>query len=224
MHFLCLHGKGTNSKVFEIQTAALRYALGDHHTYDFAEGVISAPINPEARDYFPADDAYFQYFSEDDPAGCLKAVHDLDNFIAAEGPFDGVIAFSQGAAVASTLMLDRLRRDRARELVDPVFKCAIFIGAAIPCDPAELAEQGIIRPLSSEADGEVIEIPTTHIWGQQEWSPLPPRMAMLCRGEQRNVYTHEGGHVIPGTQMGDALTECVRVMKRAISMAQYRQY
>lgn len=183
---------------------------------------MSAEMHPAIRDYFPTTDKYFQYFEENDASSCLKALSDLDRFVAVEGPFDGVIAFSQGASIAATLMLQRLRQNAPIELVNPVFKCAIFLSAAIPCDPAEL-ERGNIRAMSYETDGEVIRVPTAHIWGKCETSTYPQCLVKLCLGEQRNVYVHEGGHEIPGSQMDQALKDTVRVIKRSISMAQYKQ-
>lgn len=202
--------------------AALRYALGDHHTYDFVEGVVNAEMHPAIRDYFSPTDAYFKYFEENDAGSCLKAMNDLSNFIAVEGPFDGVIAFSQGASVAATLMLHRLRQNPGHERVSPLFSCAIFLGAAVPCDPAEL-EAGRIKEMAYEADGEVILVPTTHIWGKLDPSVYPSSLAKLCSEDQRNIYVHVGGHEIPGSQMHEALGESVRMIKRSISMAQYNQ-
>ncbi|KAF2807003.1 uncharacterized protein BDZ99DRAFT_393444 [Mytilinidion resinicola] len=222
MRFLCLHGMGTNNKVFEIQTAALRYALGDHHTFEFVEGVVPAAMNDSLKGFFPATDGYFQYFEENDAASCLKAVNDLEAFVAVEGPFDGVLAFSQGASVATTLMVRSQQRDRPGDLLSPVFKCAVFLGAAVPCDAARL-DEGVVREMTHEADGEVIQLPTTHIWGEKDGSPYPPQLAALCASRQKNVYVHGGGHEVPSSNTDEALRESVRVIKRAISMAQYKQ-
>ena len=43
MHFLCLHGRGTNGRIFEAQTAAIRQAVGSGHTYEFIDGGVVAP-------------------------------------------------------------------------------------------------------------------------------------------------------------------------------------
>jgi hypothetical protein len=64
MHFLCLHGKGTNVQVLEVQLSATHvsgivvppnpsarlgavlYQLGDAHTYDFVEGNVLEEAAP----------------------------------------------------------------------------------------------------------------------------------------------------------------------------------
>lgn len=183
---------------------------------------MQAPMHPEIQGFFPPTDDYFEYFTPDDAATCLTAMRDLESFIAAEGPFDGVIAFSQGASVATTLMLQRQRMDPARELVDPVFKCAVFLGAAVPCDPAQL-ELGVVCEVSFEEYGEVLHVPTTHIWGKLDPSPYPARLARLCSKAKKSIYVHDGGHAVPGSQDNDAVRQTVRMMKRSIALAKYRQ-
>jgi len=126
MRFLCLHGMGTNSHIFEMQTAALRYELGDHHTYEFVEGTIETPIAPELKCYLSTGDTYFAYFDQNSLSTCRKALSDLETFIQTDGPFDGVMAFSQGAALASTLIVKKFLQDPCGQTLNPIFKCAIF--------------------------------------------------------------------------------------------------
>ena len=46
MRFLCLHGMGTNSRIFEAQTAAIRYLLGSEHTFEFIDGAVPTAMAP----------------------------------------------------------------------------------------------------------------------------------------------------------------------------------
>ena len=50
------------------------------------------------------------------------------DIIEEEGPFDGVMGFSQGAALAASLILER----RKKNPFDEIFKFAIFICATLP--------------------------------------------------------------------------------------------
>ena len=50
--------------------------------------------------------------------------------MAEEGPFAGVIGFSQGAALASSMMLEHAKSNPVNDL----FKLAIFAGASLPFD------------------------------------------------------------------------------------------
>lgn len=41
MRFLCLHGYGTSSEIFEKQFASIASGLGDHHDYIYLDGEVS---------------------------------------------------------------------------------------------------------------------------------------------------------------------------------------
>ena len=144
----------------------------------------------------------------------MKALNDLEAFIAAEGPFDGVLAFSQGATLATTYIVRQARRDPATV----PFKCAIFFSGGIPCDPS-LLERGEVRELDFATDGEVIRIPTANIWGRQDEMLWGPALNQLCAASMRTSFVHDGGHEIPGSKMKDAVTESVNAIRRAVFMA-----
>jgi pimeloyl-ACP methyl ester carboxylesterase len=80
------------------------------------------------EDFF--SEPYFCWYSLPTPAGLQAAFELLEETIEDEGPFDGVIAFSQGAAVGSSYILQCLKESPARS----PFKCAIFFCAAMPFD------------------------------------------------------------------------------------------
>lgn len=52
----------------------------------------------------------------------------INEVIEEEGPFDGVFGFSQGAALASSMMLEHAKRNP----LDDLFKLAVFIAASLP--------------------------------------------------------------------------------------------
>jgi hypothetical protein len=71
---------------------------------------------PEFANVASPNDEFFAYADFNDLASCLTALNQLDAYIAAEGPFDGLIAFSQGATIAATYGSTGERRGEA---VDP---------------------------------------------------------------------------------------------------------
>ncbi|KAH8673374.1 serine hydrolase FSH [Xylariales sp. PMI_506] len=222
MKFLCLHGAGTNSQIFEMQSAALRYDLGDYHTYDWAEGTVRAEMAPEIRDTFPADDQFFEYFEQGSPESYRNALNQLDEYIAAEGPFDGVIGFSQGAGLAANHIARKCKQG-SKDGDDSGFKCAIFIGCGYPIIDYDALCEGKVRKLSADTDGELIAIPTAHIWGERDdkWGPASSQLATLCRSSLKSVYQHPGGHEVPGSGATgrEAVARTVNVMRRAIETA-----
>lgn len=102
-----------------------------------------------------SDDQVPRFYNELSPSTSFKAIEDLDAFIKDSGPFVGVMAFSQGAGLAS-LMIKKLREHYIRQRLYLVFKFAIFFCGGVPIDPDEP------RLMDSELDGELIEIPTAN--------------------------------------------------------------
>lgn len=79
--------------------------------------------------------------------------------------------------------------------------------------------------LSVEEDGEVIQIPTAHIWGANDltYPKFGKVLSKLCREDSRAIYIHPGGHEIPGPKNEDALQNAIRVIKRTIERADEQQ-
>lgn len=57
---------------------------------------------PELRDVSSSTDECFSYADIEDLDTCLEAIELLDSYVTAEGPFDGILAFSQGAIIAAS--------------------------------------------------------------------------------------------------------------------------
>lgn len=147
---------------------------------------------------------------------------DLEEYITEEGPFDGVMAFSQGAGLAASLLLHRMQQDPEKALLYPVFRCAIFFSGGVPEDPKGLMGGGPRRLMRLEDDGEVINIPSVHIWGRNdELHPdFGPVLSRLCRTSQREEHVHDEGHVIPGPKDHVAVQKVTKLIKRTIERAE----
>ncbi|KAK6353818.1 hypothetical protein TWF730_008242 [Orbilia blumenaviensis] len=218
MHFLCLHGMGTNNKVFETQTAAIRAELGDDHTYDFVEGTIPWPKALDLGSLFSDDDDYFSYFDPSDPLSMHQAILDLRRYIQVDGPFDGVLAFSQGATLASSLLLmDQAGSDDAKNgNYSSGFKCAIFLAAGLAWNLHDLQKN--LWTQVDEASELRIHIPTAHVWASND--PLGPAIgtavAAISVPGTRYSYIHDEGHTVPGRRSPEKLHATLKVIRRAI--------
>ncbi|KAL3461785.1 serine hydrolase FSH [Aspergillus heterothallicus] len=216
MHFLCLHGTGTSSKILEMQTAAFRYELGDGHTYDFVQGLFHEPLGAEFQEIFPTEKDGFSYFNLDPAAASLQPVQDLEDFMAAEGPYDGVIAFSQGIIVASTIIFRSVQEGRPSP-----FKCAIFFSPRLGAmDYGEFQRSGKVGEIDFDAHQGVIPVPTALIWGRED--PDRGKAAQLQKLYPQGrlfSYVHSGGHAVPGAGQTVDLLKSVNVARRAIEMA-----
>lgn len=84
--------------------------------------------------------------TEHSPRATAKALNDLNTFIEDNGPFDGIMGFSHGGAVAASYILDR--QIRYRHLPAP-FSFAIFLSPTAPTfpDPSHLHSmiKGLLR-------------------------------------------------------------------------------
>lgn len=174
---------------------------------------------PELREVTSSTDEFFSYADIEDVESCLKALELLDSYVIAEGPFDGVLAFSQGAIIAASYLARRRQLGQLSKKSDLPFKCAIFFSA-----PAVYRiENGQLRPMTRDADGEMINIPTAHIWGSNDTTINGQAISDLCASETREIYVHEGGHEVPGARMNSAVKSSVQIIRRVISMTSYKQ-
>lgn len=85
-----------------------------------------------------------------------EALDYLYRIMEEDGPFDGIIGYSEGATVAATLILHEQRRFEM-DGTPPMFKCALFFAGWPPMNP-EL--DSIV--LADESD-LTITIPTCHV-------------------------------------------------------------
>lgn len=108
-----------------------------------------------------------------------------------DGPFDGIIGYSEGATVAGTLLLrERLRAEEKG--IPAMFKCAIFFMGWPPMDPRTyyvvLQDESLWR----------IELPTCHIIGSLD-PYLDGSMALynVCDPDTAFIFDTGKGHTLP---------------------------
>jgi hypothetical protein len=153
-------------------------------------------------------------------ASSLKAIDELDAYIAAEGPYDGVIAFSQPATLVITLMIRKFKEDPEGQRADPLFKCAVFFSPAMMPVDYKALQVGEFHTLNFATDGEIIDIPTAHIWGSgDQWAATGSELSRMCKANVRSVFIHDGGHEVPGPGSKVAVTSTVNVIRRAVDTA-----
>ncbi|KAJ3233348.1 hypothetical protein HDU81_002329 [Chytriomyces hyalinus] len=116
-----------------------------------------------------------------------------------KGPFDGVIGFSQGAAIATVLTakaLDECRRkDAPRSLM---WRGLVLVG-------------GVEVP-----DLESVQMQSVHVHGEQD--PFAPRSRLLLQsyergGEKLTIFTHKGGHAFPGPPKAPIYSDIARAIR-----------
>jgi pimeloyl-ACP methyl ester carboxylesterase len=160
------------------------------------------------------NEGYLGYFNPDAPASALTALRQLDAFIASHGPFEGVIAFSQGAQLAATYIVHKKLENHAAE---PVFKCAILFSPLGIYDPKEWITSGTVRKMDFATDGYVISLPSLVVWGEKDqWKEESEGVSKLCDQETLITFVHTGGHEIPGIGLKEAVGPIAKFAKRCI--------
>ncbi|KAK4118271.1 hypothetical protein N657DRAFT_651448 [Parathielavia appendiculata] len=140
MRFLCLHGMGTNSEIYEAQLAPIRGHLGAEHEFVFVDGAIECEPAHGVADIFPPP--FFCYYSKPTRSQ-LQAAYDLvEEVLEEDGPFDGVFGFSQGGALIASMLLQRCRTDPG---APDLFRVAIFTCASLPFDLDCNSDDGRIK-------------------------------------------------------------------------------
>lgn len=179
----------------------------------------------EISSLFDPSDKYYAYFDPDSAVSGLDALRLLDEYISAEGPFDSVLAFSQGACLAAMHIIRKAHHQHEAGLHRTAqalpFKCAIFLSGGAPRDPSAYEHRGELRILDPARDGRLIAIPTVHIWGDQdEWKSNSKLMKDMCREENATSFVHEGEHEVPGLGVKGAIIGTVNAMRRGIYRAE----
>lgn len=166
----------------------------------------------EIKAYFPSNDKYFGYYANT-AESISRALSQLDRYIDEEGPFDGVIAFSQGAVLVSTYLI-KLSQEKPGQPLP--FRCAIFFSSARSFDPQLLAK-GQVALMEPGEKAPLLSLATTHIWGANDMYQDDAKvLASMCDESVRHIYVHEQGHEIPGPRAKEDVQGCVRAIRRAI--------
>jgi pimeloyl-ACP methyl ester carboxylesterase len=130
MRFLCLHGMGTNSDIYEAQLAPIIAQLDPSHEFVFVDGLVACEPADGVDSLFPGP--FYCYYDKPVTRQLEDAYKLLIEVMEEDGPFDGVFGFSQGGALAASFILHH----QANHPHDPdLFRVAVFTCASLPFDP-----------------------------------------------------------------------------------------
>lgn len=151
MRLLCLHGRGTSAYIFRSQTgmlvltaafpllqsypqwlttstASFRFKLEhDDVTFEFVDAPFPSSPAPDIPLFYP--EPYFSFYPEKSIASVHSANEWLQRKLDTDGPYDGLMGFSQGCAVISSYILYHQKNSPQKPLP---FKTAIFICGGVP--------------------------------------------------------------------------------------------
>ncbi|VUC29983.1 unnamed protein product [Clonostachys rosea] len=187
MRILCLHGVGSNGSICESQLQPFIRASDPSYEFVFVDG--PEPTNPYQLIIGMAayhDGPFYSHTRAYDPQSMQAAIEHLEEVIEESGPFDGVLGFSQGAALTISFLHQRTDKPLP-------FKFALFFSSVIPCSADAAVCNNLIDricPLDSSDTAseeqklfsELLE--QTVIPAQQHNSMLPDYDISIYRGDQ----------------------------------------
>ena len=240
---LLLHGYTQSGPLFSAKSRALHKALQRsfsprpvHFSYP------SGPLRLSPSDVFGSDppdqineediDAHGWWRRKDTNEGVV--VYDgIDDGMAVvakcikeEGPFDGVIGFSQGAAAAAMVasLLEGQRRveafDKAEKEGGIPYPASFNSDGGFVQQPLKfaVAYSGFCAPRQYKGFYEPkIETPVLHFLGQMDAIVEEERSRLLvgsCEAGDKNVVTHPGGHFLPSQRPW--LDACVGFIRNCV--------
>ncbi|KAF1335678.1 Serine hydrolase, partial [Globisporangium splendens] len=228
LRVLCLHGYGQDGETLRGRIAAFRRAFKSSAEFVCIDGpLLSEPRDKDDSASTEQEDApaqsqghsWFQFQRNEDGEGyTLSHVDETIAYIGAvcreQGPFDGILGFSQGGTTASLV----LQNQRALPLLlyekpedSPfVFKFGIFISAPQPGDPC------VGNPALKLA------MPTLHVIGETDTVIEPARSRKVAEGfVDPHIFMHPGGHYIPtNKEPKDAFRDFFKQLKELQAKAQ----
>lgn len=200
---LCLHGFLQNAKVFSEKSSGLRKLLKKS---GIQTDYIDGPVLLEKKDLpFEVDDdkwaeivesgvnrAWFYHSDISKELDVTDALKTVVEHIKANGPYDGIIGFSQGAAISSIIA------NTIQSYGLPPFKFALHVSGYTFTEPSE---NGLVITEKYQSAFSVPDDLTTKtliIYGENDNSVPKERSIYLSElYKEKTVFNHDGGHFVP---------------------------
>ncbi|KAK6737877.1 hypothetical protein RB195_020153 [Necator americanus] len=188
LRILCLHGYRQNDVLFREKTGSLRKQFKKYADFEF----ICAPLVPNV-DSEDRGDVRGWWFSREDnqfssrdicsiATGFEQSVSIVRDYVHSNGPFDGILGFSQGASMTHLLL--------AMEQLGEIslgFRFAIFFSSFLS-----------LSSVHNSYTSLRLNIPSLHIYGTGDqvvaYTNSEKLKAMFCDCVS---IVHDGGHFIP---------------------------
>mmetsp|Transcript_1348 Transcript_1348/g.2907 ORF Transcript_1348/g.2907 Transcript_1348/m.2907 type:complete len:232 (-) Transcript_1348:847-1542(-) len=193
LRFLCLHGYAQNGQMFRSRTGALRKALkGVEFDFVDAPHTASASFIGESSDDERGAPLGWWNSAECDTRpslsaryiGLAESLEHVQCKLRDDGPYDGVLGFSQGATLAVLLCL----------LTPPPtpFRMAVLVAGFMPRDEA------VLERMAESASGGELSLPSMHVTGSSDsFVPTESTERLAKYFREMEFFAHAGGHGIP---------------------------
>ena len=205
---LCLHGGGTNKRIFRAQCRVLEKALKPFFRFCYAQAPFLSKPGPDVTSVYhkygpfrawldPQQD--YEHISEEIDISLLTAIAE-DEEKGATGEVVGLLGFSQGGKICGSLLL-------AQQIykTEPTWKFAILLAARGPLilrkpEADWYNSINIWEPQTPTTSiAETLELPTIHVHGLRDPGLDRHRKFLHENFDQRHtrVIEWDGEHRVP---------------------------
>ncbi|KAG8233020.1 hypothetical protein J437_LFUL013689 [Ladona fulva] len=195
LRILCLHGYRQNATYFKEKLGGFRKLIKKTAELVF----VSAPLEVSQNDFrnesgtvvdgrgwwFSREDNYFRALDPSDFCyGFEESLKVVEKVFAEEGPFDGILGFSQGAAFAAILCSMQQKGELSFQ-----FQFAVIVaGFKSLCTP------------HGKYYADIIRLPSLHVFGETDGIIGTESSEDLLKAfENPVVIKHPGGHYMPAS-------------------------
>jgi pimeloyl-ACP methyl ester carboxylesterase len=222
---LCIHGAGSSGAIFRVQGRKVFHALRGEFQFVFVDAPFRSTAGPGMRPVFEDSGPFYRWQCDLSAAASFDITEEeikeetrkvreyLESQLRSSenntGRFVGVMAFSQGARVATGLLLYLEKKRREGRLDMPHMKFTILNSATYP--PLFVDDQSIgtadspagnstdIISRSSYQSLDKVNIPSIHIQGTNDpWHSESEKMRADFFDEALStVIKFDGGHQVP---------------------------
>ncbi len=150
---LCLHGGGTNSRIFQVQTVRLQRALSSHFNFVFLDGPFPCAPGPGVLPFFEDCGPFLRWNRSPSDPNLPEETKELIAAACKETEFVGVLGFSAGAKLAAGLLLEQQVRKR------PGFRFGVLLMGVSP---------PLVSGLTDEERATRIKVPSVVVLGKAD--------------------------------------------------------
>lgn len=179
---LCLHGGGTNARIFRAQCRVLERALQPSFRLCYAEASLPSSPGPDVGTVYHGFGPFRAWIDpEIDISVNARAIQtairnaiEEDNKLGATGRFVGLLGFSQGAKICASLLIEQQvfqggSTERNSNIM-PEWRFAVLLAGRGPLVTlsTESVDRWRTQNSSTFTARELIRIPTIHVHGSRD--------------------------------------------------------
>jgi len=194
---MCLHGGGTNAKIFQAQCRGLMAQLKSEFRFVFAEAPFASQAGPDVMSVYSEWGPFKRWlrWRPDHPRvshedivreldQCLEDAKSQDDRLGATGEWVALLGFSQGAKLCASLLYRQQTRAKAygKHVNNPSYRFGVLLAGRAPLvsldtsltlypplpDASQITDVQWHHKQTLYNQGHILRIPTIHVHGMRD--------------------------------------------------------